>query len=95
HGGKTKLYLSSADWMARNMVHRVELAFPLDNPSLQQEMLDLMEIQWSDCTQSRYLNGPQANHRRVPQVDSTQGLGNPVRAQAAFHDYLRQLKLEN
>ena len=100
HGGKTKLYLSSADWMARNMDHRVELAFPLESPLLQQEMLDLMEIQWSDCTQSRYLNGPQANHRRVPQVDSPQvdspkGLGNPVRAQAAFHDYLRQLKLEN
>ncbi|MFM7701550.1 MAG: RNA degradosome polyphosphate kinase, partial [Bacteroidota bacterium] len=100
HGGKTKLYLSSADWMARNMDHRVELAFPLESPLLQQEMLDLMEIQWSDCTQSCYLNGPQANHRRVPQVDSPQvdspkGLGNPVRAQAAFHDYLRQLKLEN
>jgi polyphosphate kinase len=82
------------------MDHRVELAFPLESPLLQQEMLDLMEIQWSDCTQSRYLNGPQANHRRVPQVDSPQvdspkGLGNPVRAQAAFHDYLRQLKLEN
>ncbi|MFM7913272.1 MAG: polyphosphate kinase 1, partial [Bacteroidota bacterium] len=82
HGGKTKLYLSSADWMARNMDHRVELAFPLESPLLQQEMLDLMEIQWSDCTQSRYLNGPQANHRRVPQVDSPQvdspkGLGNP------------------
>ncbi|MFM7913600.1 MAG: polyphosphate kinase 1, partial [Bacteroidota bacterium] len=70
HGGKTRLYLSSADWMARNMDHRVELAFPLESPMIQQEMLDLMEIQWSDCTQSRYLNGPQANHRRVPQVDS-------------------------
>ena len=94
HGGDTKVYLSSADWMARNMDHRVELAFPLESSLLQQEMLTLMEIQWSDHTQSRYLNGPQANRRRVPEEDSPQGLNNSVRAQSAFHDYLRTLNLE-
>jgi polyphosphate kinase len=95
HGGNTKLYLSSADWMGRNMDHRVEMAFPLESPLLQQEMLTLMEIQWSDRSQSRYLNGPQANSRRGPEQDSTQGPSHTVRAQAAFHDYLRHLNLES
>ncbi|MFM7179409.1 MAG: hypothetical protein ACKOX5_07865, partial [Bacteroidota bacterium] len=69
--------------------------FPLESPMIQQEMLDLMEIQWSDCTQSRYLNGPQANRRRVLEQDSPQGSTNPLRAQAAFHDYLRYLNLKS
>jgi len=35
-----KLYLSSADWMNRNMLRRIELAWPITNPELQQKIID-------------------------------------------------------
>ena len=95
HGGETKIYLSSADWMGRNMDHRVELAFPLEDHVLQNEMLDLMEIQWNDHVQARYLNGPNANQRRIIPSSQAKSIKSPVRAQAEFHVYLRQLNSQN
>lgn len=95
HGGETKIYLSSADWMGRNMDHRVELAFPLEDHVLQKEMLDLMEIQWNDHVQARYLNGPNANQRRIIPSSQAKSIKSPVRAQAEFHVYLRQLNSQN
>lgn len=91
HGNSTMVYLSSADWMARNMDHRVELAFPIESPLLQKELLDLMEIQWNDNVQSRHLNGPQANQMRRSTGDPDKVDGPPLRAQAAIHDYLRRI----
>ena len=38
--GKVKLWLSSADWMTRNMLRRVELAWPILDPALQQRVVD-------------------------------------------------------
>jgi polyphosphate kinase len=34
------LYLSSADWMSRNMFRRIEVAWPLRNPALRQRVID-------------------------------------------------------
>jgi len=39
-GGQEALYLSSADWMNRNMMRRVEVAWPVDNPALRQRLID-------------------------------------------------------
>ena len=39
-GSTQSLYLSSADWMNRNMMRRVELAWPIDDPALQQRIID-------------------------------------------------------
>ncbi|MGA1331358.1 MAG: polyphosphate kinase 1, partial [Bacteroidia bacterium] len=86
HGSKPLVYLSSADWMARNMDHRVELAFPILDSRLQREVLDLLEIQWKDRVKARWLNGPHAN-QQVAETDP--GVGE-VRAQEAFFDYLRK-----
>jgi polyphosphate kinase len=39
--GNTKsLYLSSADWMNRNMMRRVEVAWPVEQPALRQRIID-------------------------------------------------------
>jgi len=38
--GKVKLWLSSADWMSRNMLRRVEIAWPISNPEMQQRVMD-------------------------------------------------------
>lgn len=39
-GGEEDLYLSSADWMNRNMMRRVELAWPITDPGLRQQIVD-------------------------------------------------------
>lgn len=38
--GKAKLWLSSADWMSRNMLRRVEIAWPVLDPDMQQRVID-------------------------------------------------------
>jgi polyphosphate kinase len=86
HGSKPLVYLSSADWMARNMDHRVELAFPIMDSRLQREVLDLLEIQWRDRVKARWLNGPHANQR----VSETSPGAEGLRAQEAFYTYLRK-----
>jgi polyphosphate kinase len=40
HGEEESLYLSSADWMNRNMMRRVELAWPVTDPGLRQRLID-------------------------------------------------------
>jgi polyphosphate kinase len=40
HGDEESLYLSSADWMNRNMVRRVELAWPVTDPVQRQRLID-------------------------------------------------------
>ena len=39
-GEEENLYLSSADWMNRNMLRRVELAWPVTDPALRQQIVD-------------------------------------------------------
>jgi polyphosphate kinase len=38
--GDEQLYLSSADWMNRNMLRRIELAWPVTDPRLRQRIVD-------------------------------------------------------
>jgi polyphosphate kinase len=38
--GKAKLWLASADWMTRNMLKRVEIAWPITNAEMQQRVID-------------------------------------------------------
>jgi polyphosphate kinase len=40
HGNQEELWLSSADWMNRNMLRRVELAWPVTDPALRQRIID-------------------------------------------------------
>jgi polyphosphate kinase len=40
NNGDAVLYLSSADWMPRNLIRRVEVAFPVEDPVLRKEIID-------------------------------------------------------
>ena len=62
HNDGTKLiYLSSADLMGRNLDRRIEVAFPILDPDLKSEMLDLLKLQWNDRTKARLINAQQNN----------------------------------
>lgn len=61
NSGKQKMYISSADWMTRNLDHRVEATCPILDPLLQQELLDILEIQLSDNVKARWLDNQLTN----------------------------------
>jgi polyphosphate kinase len=61
NGGEEKIYLSSADWMTRNLFSRIECAFPIYAKDLQQEIKDFLNIQFKDNVKARIIDGKQTN----------------------------------
>jgi polyphosphate kinase len=54
---QAKYYLSSADWMTRNLVNRIECAFPIYDVDNQKIILDIFQIQWNDSKKARKIDG--------------------------------------
>jgi polyphosphate kinase len=48
NGGSPEVYLSSADWMSRNLDWRMEIAVPVEDPALQEELRMVLDLQLSD-----------------------------------------------
>ncbi len=61
NAGKEKVYLSSADWMVRNIDHRIEATCPVLSPEIQQELKDILDIQFSGNVKARILNNSLSN----------------------------------
>ncbi|MEZ4757897.1 MAG: polyphosphate kinase 1 [Flavobacteriales bacterium] len=78
NGGEPLVYLSSADWMGRNLDRRVEVAFPLLDPELRAEMLRMLDLQWRDTMKARVLDRKQTNRYRTAPPGK-----RPLRAQQA------------
>ena len=53
--GAPEYYLSSADWMPRNLNRRVELLIPVESSHLQKQLMDVLKLQWRDNVQSSEL----------------------------------------
>lgn len=56
NGGKELCYLSSADWMTRNLNRRVELAFPVYNRVLKKQIRHSFDLQWKDNVRARIID---------------------------------------
>ncbi len=54
--GKEKVYISSADWMLRNLEHRVEATCPVWNEEIKQELKEILNIQLQDNVKARWLD---------------------------------------
>jgi polyphosphate kinase len=88
--GNEKMYLSSADWMTRNLSHRIEVAFPILNADLRREIRDMIEFQLRDNVRGRNMNHPLQNELKKPKFE-----GDPIiRAQMAAHAYFGPSKPE-
>lgn len=59
--GKSKIYISSADWMTRNLNYRIETAVPIYDPEVFQTINDILELQWSDNVKARKIDGTGSN----------------------------------
>jgi len=80
--GDPRFYISSFDWMPRNIDHRSEVGVPIYDPAIQKQLMDILEIQWSDNTKARMINVQQDNqYRRTRSRTKT-------RAQDAIYQYL-------
>jgi polyphosphate kinase len=54
NGGEEEIYLSSADFMPRNLTRRVELAFPIRNKALMERLKQILDVYLSDTAKSWY-----------------------------------------
>ncbi|HMR84037.1 MAG TPA: polyphosphate kinase 1, partial [Niabella sp.] len=54
--GDEKVFISSADWMIRNIEHRVEATCPVKSEVLKKELIDILNIQLKDNSKARILN---------------------------------------
>jgi len=86
NGGDKQVYLSSADWMTRNIDYRIEVATPLLDPRLKQQILTIVDLQLNDTVKARYIDKELSN-RYVPR-----GNRRKVRSQLAIYDYIKSLE---
>jgi polyphosphate kinase len=87
NNGAPEYFISSADWMTRNLNRRVEVTAPIYDPKIQRQLRDHFEILWKDNTKSRIFDENQSNqHRTLP--------GPKIRAQIELHEYVRKQLLK-
>lgn len=79
--GQEKVYISSADWMRRNLEHRVEATCPVWNEEIKQELKDILDIQLQDNVKARWLDNELSNEY----VRTTK---KKIRSQVETYNYL-------
>jgi polyphosphate kinase len=61
NSGREKIYISSADWMVRNLDHRVEATCPIFDEEIKKELKEIINIQLHDNVKARMLNNELSN----------------------------------
>ena len=87
HEGEEKVYLTSADWMERNLHRRIEVAFPVYSEKPKRQIVDILKIQLEDNQSAVWVDEHLNN---VFKRDTTSSDEAPVRAQQAIYDYLKK-----
>ena len=62
NNGDPKVFLSSADWMVRNLYHRIETCFPIYDEQNKKVILDFLGIQLKDNVKARIIDKDQLNN---------------------------------
>lgn len=83
NNGNPKVYISSADWMTRNISFRVEVGCPIYDETIKQELIDTFEISWADNVKARVIDQAQDNHYRLHTLPAQ-------RSQVALYEYYQQ-----
>lgn len=77
---QAKVYISSADWMTRNIENRVEVSCPIYDEGIKKEIIDGYTICWNDNVKARLINTSKENEYRINDKDK-------VRSQFDIYDY--------
>jgi polyphosphate kinase len=80
NGGDEKYYITSADWMGRNLNRRIEVGVPIIDEKLKKEIKDFFSLQWKDNTKARLLDPEQKNNYKKKGV-------RKFRAQTSLEHY--------
>jgi polyphosphate kinase len=83
NGGKERVYISSSDLMSRNLDRRVEVAVPIYDKKIRDELLYFLNLQWKDNTAARILDNDLNNFIKDSEAEPK------VKSQLSFYDYLR------
>lgn len=84
NGGDEKYFLSSADWMVRNLDNRIEVATPVYDKKIQKELKDFLRVQFNESIKARVLNQKQDNRYR------SEGKMRGPRVQLAQYNILKK-----
>ncbi|MFM2481570.1 polyphosphate kinase 1 [Celerinatantimonas sp. YJH-8] len=82
-GGEDRTFISSADWMTRNIDQRIEVGCPIYNPALKNYIKELLEIQFDDTTKARVIDVNQSNQY------VKRGNRRKTRSQIEIYNYIR------
>jgi polyphosphate kinase len=82
NNGDPHVYISSADWMVRNLDHRIEAACPVIDPKLKNELIEILQIQLKDNVKARILDADFHNNYVTSRRDKA------VRSQQEIYRYL-------
>ncbi|MCK5068775.1 MAG: polyphosphate kinase 1 [Bacteroidales bacterium] len=82
NNGDHQIYMGSADWMKRNLRRRVECIFPVYDPDLKKELIDILNIQLSDNVKACEIDEHLKNNRIVTK-------GPDIRAQISIYEYFK------
>jgi polyphosphate kinase len=83
HGGERVTFITSADWLGRNIDRRVEVTCPIYQENLKKQLKDIFDIQWRDNQKARILDPELRNFYRKDDKE-------PCRSQDEIYDYLKK-----
>jgi polyphosphate kinase len=86
-GKNAKTFISSADWMVRNLDHRIEIACPILDPLIAEELQDILTIQLQENVKGRILDNEQVNTYVLPAQKAKK-----LRSQTETYTYLSNKK---
>lgn len=81
NNGNPELFLSSADWMTRNLTRRIELMCPVRDPALTEVLIQILRLSLADNVKARILK-PSGQYVR----EETEGAITPLRSQFEAQD---------
>ena len=85
NSGNQDIYISSADWMVRNLNHRIETIVPVYDEKIRETILDLIRIQLNDNVKARLIGG-KVNNTYKTNIDEL-----AIRSQTETYYYMKRL----
>ena len=88
NGGDERYFIGSADWMTRNLDHRIEVLTPVYNSKIQQELRNIVEWGMSDNRKGRIVDGKGLN--KIYESDNADAV--PFRSQEKLYEHYAELR---